>query len=336
LPFVLEQINDIKSLFEAKNFVEAELVIKQALEQHPNMPELLNLLAETKLHLGEREAAKQILLDIIAQWPNHKDALNNLAVVLSYEMKFDSAIQLLQDVLQLYPSCPIAYENLEFLQNEKNSLIPNPVSTDRPNPIHLWNDDVRFNCILKQITEHSLVDKLRCYMLYQLAKQVLRLPGDVAEIGVYKGGTARLLAKSFEAPGKIVHLFDTFSGMPPTDPDRDLHKEGDFNDTSLETVSSFLHDCPNVKFYEGLFPVTAKPVKNYKFCLVHIDVDIYTSVLDCCKFFYPRMFRGGIMVFDDYGFISCPGAKRAVDEFFLRKPETPCYLPTGQCFVVRL
>jgi O-methyltransferase len=42
------------------------------------------------------------------------------------------------------------------------------------------------------------------------------------------------------------------------------------------------------------------------------------------------------MVFDDYGEPTCPGARKAVDEFFADKPETPIYIPTGQCLVHRL
>jgi O-methyltransferase len=69
--------------------------------------------------------------------------------------------------------------------------------------------------------------------------------------------------------------------------------------------------------------------------MVHIDADIYQSVKDSCTFFYPRLESGGIMVFDDYGFPSCPGARKAVDEFFSDKEEFPFYLPSGQCFIVR-
>jgi FKBP-type peptidyl-prolyl cis-trans isomerase 2 len=200
----------------------------------------------------------------------------------------------------------------------------------------LWNDDDSFNSLMEQIKNHTLVDRIRCFMLYQFSKHVATLRGDIAEIGVYKGGTAKLLARSFESTGKLVHLFDTFSGMPESDAARDFHGAGDFGDTSLEQVRNFLSDCGNIRFHQGFFPDTSKPVEDKTFCIVHVDVDIYQSALDCCSFFYPRLEKGGIMVFDDYGFVACPGIKIAVDAFFSDKPEKPCYLPTGQCFVTRL
>lgn len=204
------------------------------------------------------------------------------------------------------------------------------------NPIHLWDEDNAFNNIYNQISTRTLVDIKRCFMIYQYAKSVSTLDGDVAEIGVYKGGTARLISEVFEASGKTLHLFDTFSGMPDINPEKDLHKKGDFDNTSLEKVKAFLSRRDNIRIYKGLFPETAAPVKDKAFCFVHVDVDIYKSVLDCCEFFYPRLVKCGMLVFDDYGFISCPGAKMAVDQFFKDKPESPCYLPTGQCIVVRL
>jgi len=206
----------------------------------------------------------------------------------------------------------------------------------RPNPIHLWDEDAPFNELFDGISSVTIVDKKRCFMLYQFATHLSSVPGEIAEVGVYRGGTARLLAKALEPSGKGIHLFDTFSGMPTVDKARDLHSAGDFNDTSLEAVKAFLHGCINVHFHSGIFPQTAQPVKDLTFCFVHIDVDIYKSVTDCCEFFYPRMQGGGIMVFDDYGFVSCPGAKSAVDEFFSDKAESPCYLATGQCFVIRV
>jgi O-methyltransferase len=200
----------------------------------------------------------------------------------------------------------------------------------------LWDDDPIFVRLFDQLVGYTLVDKVRCYMLYQCAKNSAHIAGDIAEIGVFRGGTARLLAKTTAPMGKTVHLFDTFAGMPSVDPNIDLHKTGDLSNTSIEAVQAYLHDCANVCFYKGIFPSTAQPVEQRSFALVHVDVDIYTSALSCCAFFYPRMQRGGILIFDDYGFLSCPGAKKAVDEFFADKPEVPIYLTTGQCLVIRM
>ena len=41
------------------------------------------------------------------------------------------------------------------------------------------------------------------------------------------------------------------------------------------------------------------------------------------------------MLFDDYGFESCPGAKQAVDEFFRDKAEKPLVLPTAQAIIFK-
>jgi len=203
-------------------------------------------------------------------------------------------------------------------------------------PLALWDSDPVFAGVWSQVQSHTLVDKRRCFMLYQYARQARNVAGDGAEVGVYRGGTARLLARTLTGAGQTIHLFDTFSGMPAVDPAKDRHQSGDFHDTSLERVQSYLADCPNVRLYAGFFPTTAGPIEQCTFSLIHVDVDIYQSVFDCCDFFYPRLAHGGIMVFDDYGLITCPGVKLAVDTFFASKPEVPCYLPTGQAIVVRL
>jgi len=200
-------------------------------------------------------------------------------------------------------------------------------------PLPFWESDKNFNQLFHPIIGHSLVDRQRFFILYEFANHAATIDGNVAEVGVYKGGTAKFLASIFS--NKKIHLFDTFSGMPDTDASVDGHKKGDFDDTSLEKVEEFLKDYDDIYLYKGIFPFTAEPIKNSTFCFVHIDADIYRSCLDSCIFFYPRLSTGGIMIFDDYGWVGCPGAKKAIDEFFSNKPEHPCYLPTGQAIVIK-
>jgi len=214
----------------------------------------------------------------------------------------------------------------------------NIAKIQEPDPIILWDRDNYFLSIREKIKNHTIVDAQRCFILYQLAKNSVNIIGDVAEIGVYKGGTAKLLSLVFsEAEGKQIHLCDTFEGMPDVDPVKDMHRKGDFNDTSEEAVREFLMDCKNVVIHRGFFPETAYKAKldEKVFSFVHVDVDIYKSVMNCCEFFYPRMPVSAVMVFDDYGALDCPGARKAVDDFFADKIETPIYLPSGQCVVVK-
>ncbi len=181
----------------------------------------------------------------------------------------------------------------------------------------------------------SLVPLQAKYVFYCLALDATRrCTGDAAECGVYRGGTAKILAEI--VPDRPIHLFDTFTGMPETDPLRDLHKAGDFSDTSLDDVRSYLAGHSNINIVSGLIPQTLELVKDRAFSFVHIDLDIYSAITSACNFFYPKLQPGGIMLFDDYGYPSCPGARAAVDEFFSGKPETIMASLTGQCSIRKL
>ena len=194
--------------------------------------------------------------------------------------------------------------------------------------------------ILKKIRDHTLVSEDRCFTIHMFSKHCRHLEGDFAECGVYKGGTAYLISlilKDNSNHQKTLHLFDTFSGMPKSaNEDESHHKEGDYDDTSVEAVKDFLSDYSFVEFHPGLIPDTFEAVTNKKFAFVHIDVDIYQSIKDCCEFFYERMTKGGIMIFDDYGFQGYElAAKKAVDDFFIGKSEIPITLRNGQCLVLK-
>ena len=204
----------------------------------------------------------------------------------------------------------------------------------KPHLFDLYEEQEELCRLYAETYNHTVVDRDRMLILRQFALQVSSLEGDAAEVGVFKGGTAYLISSTL--PKKDVHLFDTFEGMPETVPEKDWHKKGDFSNTSLQEVTNYLSKFKNAKLYPGYFPATAGPIEQKKFCFVHIDVDIYQSVIDCCEFFYPRLVTGGVLIFDDYGFPTCPGAKAAVDEFFKSKKEAVIYFNTGQAMIYKL
>lgn len=197
--------------------------------------------------------------------------------------------------------------------------------------IERWRQDPSFLEVSRSIEGRTLIDPDRQYMIYQLATKVSReVGGQVAEVGVYKGGSAKILLDRF--PDRPIYLFDTFEGMPKPIEGVDLHREKDFADTNERDVWTFLK-AKNVTIIAGRFPETVRGRwLDGPFCFVHADADIYESTINICQFFVPRMVRGGMILFDDYGFETCPGAKKAVDEFFT--PEGVIYLPTGQALYV--
>jgi O-methyltransferase len=194
--------------------------------------------------------------------------------------------------------------------------------------------DARFAAAL----ERSLVSRDRLYVLYTLLSQACdAVAGDVIECGVYRGGTARMLGEvlSRAQSAKRLYLCDSFSGMPDVDANVDLHKRGDFADTSLEQVRAFLSPVPNAVFVPGLIPESFEEIPEGRFSFAHIDVDIYEAVHAATAYVYPRMNAGGFIIYDDYGFASCPGARKAVDEFYAGRVERPLVLASGQCVVFK-
>lgn len=187
---------------------------------------------------------------------------------------------------------------------------------------------MEFEQVYQRVSRLTIVPPDRCRALFGLACRVATLDGDVAEVGVYKGGTALMLAEVL--PHRTVHAFDTFGGMPDIAGPADVHKAGDFADTSLEAVRRALAGHPNVDLRPGLFPGTARGLESAHFCLAHFDGDLYQSCMDFIGFFSTRMVPGGIMVFDDWDWHGCPGVNRAIGEAGLDVIESARY----QCYSV--
>ena len=163
-------------------------------------------------------------------------------------------------------------------------------------------------------------------------KNTEKINGDIAEVGVYLGGSAKIICEVKKR--KTLHLFDTFEGLPKVSALDSAHfKKGQYNGP-LKTVKKNLSLYKNIHYYKGLFPFTSGPVKNKKFSFVHLDVDIYSSTKACLKFFYPRMSRGGVIMSHDY--ISANGVRKAFDEFFEDKKEPIIEMSGSQCLIVKI
>lgn len=165
-----------------------------------------------------------------------------------------------------------------------------------------------------------------CLMFEQIVKE--GIPGDVVELGVYRGHTAALLARFARRFDRHAYLLDTFEGFRDDDfVGIDHTQKIQFTDTSLEAVRAFVGE-DGVDYVKGFFPETADrlPVDG-RYGLVHVDCDLYKPILAALEYFYPRMSPGGFMVIHDYSSLWWPGAEQAVDEFFADKPESVVPMP---------
>ena len=186
-------------------------------------------------------------------------------------------------------------------------------------------------------------DTVRQDMLILLLRSVIfrSVPGSFAELGVYKGATARLI--HHYAPERALYLFDTFEGFTERGHREEALATGSqvsanhFSDTSIEMVTRFVRvQNGNVKFIPGYFPDSIPDgLHAMKFAFVHIDADLYSPIMAGLKFFYPLMSVGGMIVVHDYN--AWIGARTAVDEFMADKPEILVPMPdkSGSAVIVK-
>ena len=171
---------------------------------------------------------------------------------------------------------------------------------------------------------NNLGDGSRLYALVLNVMQIShdRVSGDFAELGVYKGNSARVLCHFAEQEHRRVFLFDTFSGFDERDlKGVDNARRRQFYDNSLEAVKAFVQS-PQAIFVAGRFPesITSEAAQaNY--ALVHIDCDLYEPAKAALEFFYPRLVAGGLLIMHDYSSRIWDGIRHAVDDFVATIPE---------------
>lgn len=162
-----------------------------------------------------------------------------------------------------------------------------------------------------------------------------RIPGDIVECGVWRGGSMVAIARTLLELGdtsRELYLYDTFEGMPPPSAkDRDrtgvearqlLEQTARDSDVwaiaSLEdarrNVLSTGYPAEKIHFIAGKVEDTIPRAAPAAIALLRLDTDWYESTRHELLHLYPRLAKCGLLVIDDYG--HWQGARAAVDEFF--------------------
>ena len=202
-----------------------------------------------------------------------------------------------------------------------------------------WLTDKEFNDVYGLVKENTLVDKYKCYALWQLVEQVSSLKGVIIEVGCWKGGSGILLAKKAELENlqTYVYLFDTFSGIVKAGPKDSNYTDGEHSNASKEDVIQLQRKAKIDAFIiKGVFPEDSSYcIKDDKIRLCHIDVDVYQSAKDAFEWVWKRVVSGGIVVFDDYGFQTCSGVRKFVDEIKDNHDNIFIHNLNGQAIIIK-
>jgi len=197
--------------------------------------------------------------------------------------------------------------------------------------------------ILKRVKPFTLTGNANLWATIQAVKYVERraIPGDIVELGVWRGGQSMAAALTLKRLGgnRKLWLYDTFAGMPePGEHDykaatgenamrkwtetQDGKGFSDWCCASLEDVQANLGSTGHrdVRYVRGMVEDTLRDPANLpeQIAILRLDTDWYESTKAELDILYPRLSPGGVLIIDDYG--SWGGAKKAVDEYFAQQP----------------
>jgi O-methyltransferase len=166
-----------------------------------------------------------------------------------------------------------------------------------------------------------------------------RIPGDIAECGVWRGGSMMAVALTLLELGdcsRSLYLYDTFEGMPPpTDADRsgdgetaqsqmdrtpagtEVWARAGLDDVRANLLSTG-YPADQIHFIKGKVEDTIPGTIPGHLALLRLDTDWYESTRHELIHLFPRLDRQGLLIIDDYG--HWQGARKAVDEYFAGQP----------------
>ena len=190
-----------------------------------------------------------------------------------------------------------------------------PYSTYAP-----WINSIDFLTTFKSLSKYALTPILQAWELYNLTQETEKVVGDVIEIGVFKGGTASIIAKKLKEmdSSRKLYLCDTFAGVVKTSKNDSFYSDGDIKHEDESFVEDLIKKTSAFKNFiilKGIFPdETAHLVSSKKFSLVHIDVDVYYSAKNIIDWIWPKMSKGGVLIAQDFGYQASRGVTKIIEE----------------------
>ena len=155
-------------------------------------------------------------------------------------------------------------------------------------------------------------DWVRLKTLEAICRELIDVPGAIAELGVFRGEFAA--AMNTLLPDRRLYLFDTFAGFDPAEAAPEGLAAAHEN-ASAEAVVQRLPHAERAIIRAGLFPETAAGLEGEIFALVSLDADLEESTLAGLRWFVPRMAKGGYLLLHDWNHPGLPGVRAAAERY---------------------
>jgi hypothetical protein len=172
-------------------------------------------------------------------------------------------------------------------------------------------------------------------------RHALQLPGDFAELGVFKGHTSITMADYFDFSviPKRWYLYDTFDGIPDDQIDSDSWKVANqvYKGTySFEQVSDTFSSFENISVIKGRVPDILEETCPSQISFLHVDLNNASAEREALEFLYDdHIVPGGVIIFDDYGWTVSEAQYIALNQWADGKGLKILELPTGQGLLMK-
>jgi O-methyltransferase len=170
-------------------------------------------------------------------------------------------------------------------------------------------------CVPHSLCKGAQLDFLETLMSHLLDTGVR---GDFLEAGVWRGGSAIFMAAflRMNKSGRRVWAVDSFAGIPRYGGPRDrADPVDDWPDRWVAGIDEVREHFARyglldhrVRFVKGMLSNTLRRAPFQRLALARLDVDSYASYRDALQLLYPRMSKGGCIIFDDWHLESCRSA----------------------------
>jgi O-methyltransferase len=183
----------------------------------------------------------------------------------------------------------------------------------------------------------------RVHTILWAANQCMQVEGDFVECGTNKGGFARAIVEYLDLAktNKNFYLLDTFEGLADellTDKEKAAgkkeHFENEYSDCYEQVVQTF-SNFPFVKIIKGMVPGTLQQVTSKKVAFLSIDMNSTVPEIAALNYFWNKLSKGGIIVLDDYAYVTCDLQYEAHNAWAAEKRIKILSLPTGQGLIVK-